>query len=329
MARKILITGAGGFIGGHLCEALVRKGYDVRALVRYNSSNSWGWLDHVPVDIKDALEVVSGDVRDPNAMREVMRGIDHVHHLAALIGIPYSYHAPDSYVDTNIKGTLNVLQAARDADVSRILITSTSEVYGTARQVPITEEHPRQGQSPYSATKIGADHLALSYHLSFGTPVTVVRPFNTYGPRQSARAIIPTIITQLMAEARELRLGSLSPTRDLVFVEDTAQAFIAIAETKALIGEEVNIATEQEISVGDLAGKLMAMTGKQAEIVTSEERIRPANSEVERLLGSAAKIKRLTGWSPGHDLEQGLKRTVEWFSDPNNRAGYKWRIYNV
>ena len=329
MRTKILVTGAGGFIGSHLTEALVRAGHSVRALVRYNSKNSWGWLDSLPTDVRDQVEVMAGDVRDPNGMRVAMHEREQVFHLAALIGIPYSYHAPDSYVDTNVKGTLNVLQAARDANVERILVTSTSEVYGTARQVPITEEHPRQGQSPYSATKIGADHLALSYHLSFGTPVTVVRPFNTYGPRQSARAVIPTIITQLMAGAKELRLGSLSPTRDLVFVEDTAQAFIAIAGAKALVGEEVNIATEQEISVGDLAEKLMALTGKRAQIVTSEERIRPVNSEVERLLGSAAKLKRLTGWAPDHDLDGGLKRTVEWFSDPANRAGYKWEIYNV
>lgn len=329
MNMKTLVTGAGGFIGSHLTEALVRAGHSVRAVVRYNSSNSWGWLDRLPKDILDQIEVMAGDVRDPNGMRIAMQDRQQVFHLAALIGIPYSYHAPDSYVDTNIKGTLNVLQAARDANVERVLVTSTSEVYGTARQVPITEEHQLQGQSPYSATKIGADHLALSYHLSFGTPVTVVRPFNTYGPRQSARAVIPTIITQLLAGAQELRLGSLTPTRDLVFVKDTAEAFITVAGSNSLIGEAVNIATEQEISVGDLAEKLMTLTGKRAVIVTSDERIRPVNSEVERLLGSAAKLKRHTGWAPGHDLDQGLKRTVEWFSDPANRVGYKWQIYNV
>lgn len=329
MKKKILVTGAGGFIGSHLTEALVRAGHSVRALVRYNSTNNWGWLDRLPAEVLDQIDVMLGDVRDPNGMRVAMHEREQVFHLAALIGIPYSYHSPDNYVDTNVKGTLNILQAARDANVERILVTSTSEVYGTARQVPITEEHPRQGQSPYSATKIGADHLALSYHLSFGTPVTVVRPFNTYGPRQSARAVIPTIITQLLAGAQELRLGSLTPTRDLVFVKDTAQAFITIAGSGALIGEEVNIATEQEISVGDLAEKLMVLTGKRAAIKTSDERIRPANSEVERLLGSAAKLKRLTGWSPEHDFDEGLKRTVEWFSDPANRAGYKWQIYNV
>ena len=329
MARKILITGAGGFIGGHLCEALVRQGHDVRALVRYNSTNSWGWLDHVPNEIGSELEVVTGDVRDPNAMRVAMNGIDHVHHLAALIGIPYSYSAPDSYVDTNIKGTLNVLQAARDADVSRVLITSTSEVYGTAREVPITESHPRQGQSPYSATKIGADHLALSYHLSFGTPVTVVRPFNTYGPRQSARAIIPTIITQLMAGVKELRLGSIHPTRDLVFVKDTAQGFIAIAESDRTIGEEINIATQNEISIGDLAAMIMGMVGHMPPIVTSDERLRPVGSEVERLLGSAVKLHELTGWKHLVGLEQGLRETIDWFNEPTNRAGYKWDRYNV
>lgn len=329
MADKILVTGAGGFIGSHVVEELVRSGRTVRALVRYNSSNSWGWLDGLPQDVRDQIEVMAGDVRDPNGMRVAMTDVGQVFHLAALIGIPYSYHAPDSYVDTNIKGTLNVLQAARDADVERILVTSTSEVYGTARQVPITEEHPRQGQSPYSASKIGADHLALSYHLSFGTPVTVVRPFNTYGPRQSARAVIPTIITQLMAGCKELRLGSLSPTRDLVFVRDTAHAFRTIAATPALIGEEVNIATQREISVGDLAKKLMELTGRHADIISSDERIRPAKSEVERLLGSAEKLTRLTGWVPEHDLDNGLRHTVEWFSDPVNRAGYKWQIYNV
>lgn len=329
MAKCTLITGAGGFIGSHLTEALIRSGRRVRALVHYNSLNSWGWLDRSPADIKDELEVMAGDVRDPNGMRVATRGCSEVFHLAALIGIPYSYHSPDNYVDTNVKGTLNILQAARDEGVERLLVTSTSEVYGTGRQVPITEEHPRQGQSPYSATKIGADHLALSFHLSFGTPVTVVRPFNTYGPRQSARAVIPTIITQLMAGAPDLRLGSLHPTRDLVFVEDTARAFISIADAAGLIGQEVNIATQEEISVGDLASKLMGLTGRQARIVSSDDRIRPEHSEVERLLGSAEKLRQATGWAPAFTLEQGLQRTVEWFNDPTNRSGYKWRLYNV
>lgn len=329
MANCTLITGAGGFIGSHLTEALIRSGRKVRALVHYNSLNSWGWLDALPTDVKDQLEVMAGDVRDPNGMRVATKGCNEVFHLAALIGIPYSYHSPDNYVDTNVKGTLNILQAARDEGVERLLVTSTSEVYGTARQVPITEEHPRQGQSPYSATKIGADHLALSFHLSFGTPVTVVRPFNTYGPRQSARAVIPTIITQLMAGAPDVRLGSLHPTRDLVFVEDTARAFISIAGAAGLIGQEVNIATQEEISVGDLARKLMGLTGRQARIVSSDDRIRPENSEVERLLGSAEKLRQATGWAPALTLEQGLQRTVEWFNDPTNRSGYKWRLYNV
>ncbi len=329
MGDLTFITGAGGFIGSHLAEALVRSGRRVRALVRYNSMGSWGWLDTLPPDVKDSLDVVAGDVRDPNGMRVAMAGCNEVFHLAALIGIPYSYHAPDSYVDTNVKGTLNVLQAARDAGVQRVLVTSTSEVYGTARQVPITEEHPRQGQSPYSATKIGADHLALSFHLSFGTPVTVVRPFNTYGPRQSARAVIPTIITQLLAGASELRLGSVHPTRDLVFVEDTARAFIALAESASSVGEEVNIATQQEVSVADLAEQLMQITGRRARIVTADDRVRPDKSEVERLLGSAAKLQRLTGWKPSVTLNEGLQRTVEWFRDPANRSGYKWQLYNV
>jgi NAD dependent epimerase/dehydratase len=329
MAQRVLITGAGGFIGSHLTEALVRSGRSVRALVRYNSMNSWGWLDDLPEDLKGNLEVMAGDVRDPNGMRVAVKDCDEVFHLAALIGIPYSYHSPDNYVDTNVKGTLNILQAARDAGVQRLLVTSTSEVYGTARTVPITEEHPRQGQSPYSATKIGADHLALSFNLSFGTPVSVVRPFNTYGPRQSARAVIPTIITQLLADAPEVQLGSVHPTRDLVYVTDTAQAFIAIAEQPSLIGAEVNIATQQEISVGDLAKKLMGITGKHARIVSKDERVRPTNSEVERLLGSAAKLKGATGWAPAYDIDRGLEQTVAWFSEPSNRKGYKWEMYNV
>jgi len=327
--KKTLVTGAGGFIGSHLVEALLREGRDVRAMVHYNSNNSWGWLDTLPEELRRGLDVFAGDVRDPNGMRTAMAGVDEVHHLAALIGIPYSYHSPDSYVDTNIRGTLNVLQAARDAEVARVLVTSTSEVYGTAREVPITESHPRQGQSPYSATKIGADHLALSFHLSFGTPVTVVRPFNTYGPRQSARAVIPTIITQLLAGAPSIRLGSLHPTRDLVFVEDTAQAFLAIGRCKALIGQEVNIATGTEVTIGALAERIMAVAGRQATIESSDERLRPAASEVERLLGSADKLREHTGWSPAHDLDSGLERTMAWFNDPHNRGGYKWQLYNV
>jgi NAD dependent epimerase/dehydratase len=329
MPERVLVTGAAGFIGSHLVETLLLQGFRVRALVRYNSTNSWGWLDRLPDELKPGLEVVAGDIRDPHCVMTACTDIDQVFHLAALIGIPYSYLAPDSYVDTNIKGTLNVLQAARALNIQRVLITSTSEVYGTARQVPITEEHPRQGQSPYSASKIGADHLALSYHMSFGTPVTVVRPFNTYGPRQSARAVIPTIITQLLAGAQTLRLGSLHPTRDLVHVSDTTAAFVAIAGCKDLIGQEVNIATGAEIGVGDLARLLMELTGTEAAIVSSDERTRPAASEVERLLGSAAKLHQATGWQPQHDLRSGLRSTIAWFKDPMNRSGYKWHLYNV
>ncbi len=273
--------------------------------------------------------MVASDVRDPNGMRTVMKDINEVYHLAALIGIPYSYHAPDSYVDTNITGTLNILQAARDHSVERLLVTSTSEVYGTAITAPITEAHPLQGQSPYSASKIGADHMALSFHMSFGTPVTIVRPFNTYGPRQSARAVIPTIITQLLAGAEEIKLGAITPTRDLVFVEDTARAFVAIGDTPSLIGQVVNIATEQEIAVGDLAELIMRVAGRKASIRSTSERIRPDRSEVERLLGSAQRLKAATDWSPSLSLEEGVQRTVAWFSEPTNREGYKWQIYNV
>lgn len=327
--KKTLVTGAGGFIGSHLVEALLKEGRDVRAMVHYNSNSSWGWLDTLPDPVRRNLDVFAGDVRDPNGIRTAMKGVDEVFHLAALIGIPYSYHSPDSYVDTNIRGTLNVLQAARDAGAARVLITSTSEVYGTAREVPITEEHPRQGQSPYSATKIGADHLALSFHLSFGTPVTIVRPFNTYGPRQSARAVIPTIITQLLAGAPSIALGSVHPTRDLVFVEDTAQAFLAIAACPELIGQEVNIATGREISIGDLAQRIMTLSGAEASITTSEERLRPAGSEVERLLGSATKLHDHTGWTPRHDLDQGLERTIAWFRERGDMGGTKWQRYHV
>ncbi len=329
MSKRALVSGAGGFIGSHVVEALVRSGRTVRAIVRYNSRNSWGWLDHLAADVLKEVEVVASDVRDPNGMRTVMKDINEVYHLAALIGIPYSYHAPDSYVDTNITGTLNILQAARDHSVERLLVTSTSEVYGTAITAPITEAQPLQGQSPYSASKIGADHMALSFHMSFGTPVTIVRPFNTYGPRQSARAVIPTIITQLLAGAEEIKLGAITPTRDLVFVEDTARAFVAIGDTPSLIGQVVNIATEQEIAVGDLAELIMRVAGRKASIRSTSERIRPDRSEVERLLGSAQRLKAATDWSPSLSLEEGVQRTVAWFSEPTNREGYKWQIYNV
>lgn len=327
--KKVLVTGADGFIGSHLVEALLDAGADVRAFALYNSFNSWGWLDTLPKERRDQLDVFTGDIRDPNGVRKALADCDTVFHLAALIGIPYSYHSPDTYVDVNIKGTLNVLQAARDLKTERVLVTSTSEVYGTALRVPIDEEHPRQGQSPYSATKIGADHMAEAYFRSFDLPVTIVRPFNTYGPRQSARAVIPTIITQLLDGAESIKLGALSPTRDLVFVKDTARGFMEIAACPATLGEEVNIATEREISIGDLAAKIIELVNPRAKIITDEQRLRPAKSEVERLLGSAKKLKELSGWSPDTDVTSGLERTIEWFRDPKNRAGYKSDIYNV
>lgn len=296
MNKKVLVTGADGFIGSHLTEELVKKGYAVKAFAYYNSFNSWGWLDSLPSEIMNHVEVFTGDIRDPNGVREAMKGIDEVFHLAALIAIPFSYHSPDSYVDTNIKGTLNVLQAARELETQRILITSTSEVYGTAQYVPIDEKHPYQGQSPYSATKIGADRMAESFYRSFNLPVTIVRPFNTYGPRQSARAVIPTIILQLLAGRKEIKLGSLAPTRDFNFVKDTAAGFIAISESDKTIGEEINIATQKEISIGQLAQELISQINPDARIVCDEQRLRPEKSEVNRLLGSNAKIRQLTDW---------------------------------
>jgi NAD dependent epimerase/dehydratase len=333
--QKILVTGADGFIGSHLVEGLLDRGCQVRAFVFYNSFNSWGWLETFPKDKLDQLEVFAGDIRDPNGVRKAMQGMDMVFHLAALIAIPFSYHSPDSYIDTNIKGTLNVLQAARDTACNRVLITSTSEVYGTAQYVPIDERHPFQGQSPYSATKIGADRIAESFYRSFKTPVTIVRPFNTYGPRQSARAVIPTIITQLLAGSTEIRLGSIHPTRDFNYVKDTVNGFIAIAETQATIGEEINIASQQEISIGQLAREIIDQINPTAtlkgtsRIVSEDIRIRPENSEVERLLGSNEKIRRLTGWQPAYTLKQGIRETIEWFRDEENLRRYKWDIYNV
>ena len=293
--KKVLVTGADGFIGSHLTESLLEKGYDVKAFTFYNSFNTWGWLDTLPKEKLREIEIFSGDVRDPNGVREAMTGVDAVFHLAALIAIPFSYHSPDSYVDTNIKGTLNVLQAARMLETERVLITSTSEVYGTAQYVPIDEKHPYQGQSPYSATKIGADRLAESFYRSFNLPVSIVRPFNTFGPRQSARAVIPTIISQLLAGKEEIKLGSLTPTRDFNYVKDTAAGFIAIAESDQTIGQEINIATQQEISIGELAQEIIAQINPKAKIVCDEQRLRPEKSEVNRLLGSNAKIKELTG----------------------------------
>lgn len=329
MGKSIIITGADGFIGSHLTEALVRTGHRVRAFVFYNSFNSWGWLNHCSADVKGKFEIFAGDIRDPNGVRKAMQGMDMVFHLAALIAIPFSYHSPDSYVDTNIKGTLNVLQAARDTGCKRVLITSTSEVYGTAQYVPIDEKHPFQGQSPYSATKIGADRIAESFYRSFNTPVTIVRPFNTYGPRQSARAVIPTIITQLLAGATEIKLGSIHPTRDFTFVRDTVTGFIAIAETQATIGEEINIASQQELSIGQLAREIIDQINPVARIVTEDMRVRPENSEVERLLGSNEKIRRLTGWQPEYTLQQGIRETIAWFRDEGNLRRYKWDVYNV
>lgn len=327
MEKKVLVTGADGFIGSHLTEELVRRGYHVRAFVFYNSFNTWGWLDSLPANVMDHVEVFTGDIRDPNGVREAMKDCDAVLHLAALIAIPFSYHSPDAYVDTNVKGTLNVLQAARQLDTSRVLVTSTSEVYGTAQYVPIDEKHPYQGQSPYSATKIGADRLAESFWRSFDLPVTIVRPFNTYGPRQSARAVIPTIITQLLAGKEEIRLGSLTPTRDFNYVKDTAAGFIAMYESDKTIGQEINIATQREISIGQLAEELVRQINPEARIVCEEERLRPANSEVERLLGSNEKIMRLTEWRPRYSLEEGLAETIAWLRE--NLGSYKTDIYNI
>jgi NAD dependent epimerase/dehydratase len=327
--KQILVTGADGFIGSHLVEELIKKNYKVKAFCYYNSFNSWGWLDTFSREQLAKIEIFTGDVRDPNGVREAMKGVDTVFHLAALIAIPYSYHSPDSYVDTNIKGTLNVLQAARDLGTQRILVTSTSEVYGTALYVPIDEKHPKQGQSPYSATKIGADHLAESFFRSFNLPVTIVRPFNTFGPRQSARAVIPTIITQLLAGKTDIHLGATHPTRDLLFVKDTVNGFIEIAQSEKTLGEEVNIATQSEISIGDLAQKIINQINPDAKIVTQEERLRPQKSEVERLFGSCQKIKQLTAWQQQYSLDEGLALTIEWFKQSGNLAKYKTDIYNV
>jgi NAD dependent epimerase/dehydratase len=327
--QKILVTGADGFIGSHLSEALLDEGCQVRAFVFYNSFNSLGWLDSFPKEKRDKIDMFAGDIRDPNGVRNAMQGMDMVFHLAALIAIPFSYHSPDSYVDTNIKGTLNILQTARDAGCNRVLITSTSEVYGTAKYVPIDELHPLQGQSPYSATKIGADRIAESFYRSFNTPVTIVRPFNTYGPRQSARAVIPTIITQLLAGATEVKLGSIHPTRDFNFVKDIVAGFIAIAKSQATIGEEINIASEQEISIGQLAREIIDQINPMARIVHEDIRVRPEKSEVERLLGSNEKIRRLTRWQPEYTLQHGLRETIEWFKNEENLRRYKWNVYNV
>lgn len=324
---KVLVTGADGFIGSHLVEELVKKGYQVKAFVLYNSFNTWGWLDSLDKSIMDNVEIFQGDIRDPYGVKTAMQGVDAVFHLAALIAIPFSYHSPDAYVDTNVKGTLNVLQAARELGNIRTLVTSTSEVYGTAQYVPIDEKHPFQGQSPYSATKIGADRLAESFYRSFELPVTIVRPFNTYGPRQSARAVIPTIITQLLSGYEEIKLGSLNPTRDFNYVKDTANGFIAMYESDNTIGQEVNIATQKEISIGQLAEELIKQIRPNARIICDEQRKRPVRSEVNRLLGSNEKIKQLTAWRPQYTFEEGLAETVEFFK--NNLDKYKSDIYNI
>ncbi len=324
---KALVTGADGFIGSHLVEYLLEKGYDVKAFTYYNSFNSWGWLDTLEKQKLSQIEIFSGDIRDPNGVKEAVKGVDEVFHLAALIAIPFSYHSPDSYVDTNIKGTLNILQACRDFDTSKVLVTSTSEVYGTAQYVPIDENHPYQGQSPYSATKIGADRLAESFCRSFNMPISIVRPFNTYGPRQSARAVIPTIITQLLAGKQEIKLGSLTPTRDFNYVKDTVRGFYEISKSNKTIGEEINIATNQEISIGELANEIISQINPNAKIVCEEQRLRPEKSEVNRLLGDNTKIKNLTDWKPQYTFEQGIKETIDWIK--NNMSKYKIDIYNI
>jgi len=327
--KKILVTGADGFIGSHLTEALVRQGHEVRAFVLYNSFNSWGWLDSCAPDVAGRFEVFAGDIRDPHGVRKAMEGCDVVMHLAALIAIPYSYHSPDTYVDTNIKGTLNIVQAARELNVVKVVHTSTSEVYGTARFIPITEEHPLQGQSPYSATKIGADQIAMSFHCAFNTPVATIRPFNTYGPRQSARAVIPTVITQIAAGNRKIKLGALYPTRDFSYVLDTVQGFIAVAESEKTVGEVLNCGSNNEISIGDTVKLIAEVMGADVEIETDETRFRPEKSEVERLWCDNAKIERITGFRPQTALREGLEKTIEWFADPANLQRYKTEIYNV
>lgn len=327
--KRVLVTGADGFIGSHLVEQLLDEGCHVRALVLYNSFNSWGWLDTFTPEQKKNIDVMPGDVRDPNCMREAVKDMDFVFHLAALIAIPYSYSAPDSYIDTNIRGTLNILQACRQFSTKRVFVTSTSEVYGTAQYVPIDEHHPFQGQSPYSASKIGADRIAESFYRSFELPVTIVRPFNTYGPRQSARAFIPSLITQLLSGSLEIKMGTRNTTRDLVFVKDTARAFAAIARSEKTIGQEINIATQQEHSIGDIADTLVRLIQPKAKLVEEQIRLRPQKSEVDRLLGSNEKIRALTDWQPTFNIESGLQETIAWFRDDKNMERYKPDIYNL
>lgn len=330
---KILVTGADGFIGSHLVEALVRAGHDVRAFVLYNSIGSWGWLDRAPTDVQGRFEVFAGDIRDENGVRVATAGCDTVLHLAALIGIPYSYHSPSTYVDTNVKGTLNVLQAARDLGVGRVVHTSTSEVYGTAQYVPIDENHPLQGQSPYSASKIGADQMALAYHRSFEVPVVVCRPFNTFGPRQSARAVIPSVIGQIAAGQRRLKIGALTPTRDFTYVSDTVAGFMALASCDAAVGEVVNLGTGFEISIGDTVRLIAQVMGAEIELEQDDQRLRPEKSEVNRLCSNRDKVLRLAGWQPelagAEGFRKGLKLTARWFTDPANLAFYKTDLYRV
>lgn len=329
----VLLTGADGFIGSHLTESLIRRGYKVRAFVYYNSFNSWGWLDHCAVDVKDQFEVFPGDIRDTHGVKKAMQGCDVVIHLAALIAIPFSYHSPDTYVDTNIKGTLNVLQAARELGVKRLIHTSTSEVYGTAKFVPITEEHPLQSQSPYSATKIAADQLAYSFYSSFDVPVVIVRPFNTYGPRQSARAVIPTIITQIANGQRSIQLGSITPTRDFSYVQDTVDGFISVLNSEKGLGQVINLGSNFEISIGETAKLIADRMDVAIKIDSDEERLRPKNSEVERLWADNTKAEKIFGWHPvysGHEgFKRGLAETIDWFTQPNNLYSYKSGIYNL
>lgn len=331
--KKILVTGADGFIGSHLAEELVRRGYNVRAFILYNSFNSWGWLDYAEPEVKKALDIFPGDVRDPFGVKKSLEGCDAVLHLAALIAIPYSYDHPNVYVDTNIKGTLNILQGSRELGIKKIIHTSTSEVYGTAKFVPIKEDHPLQPQSPYSASKIGADNIALSFYNSFNLPVTVIRPFNTYGPRQSARAVIPTIITQLLGQAKKIKLGAVEPTRDFNYVKDIINGFICALEAQNIDGEVINLGTNTEISIGDMATMIMEIIGWSAEIETDKKRLRPEKSEVNRLLADNTKAKKLLGWKPIYSgckgLEQGLKETIDWFGHLENLRKYKPDIYNI
>ena len=333
VAKNVLVTGADGFIGSHLVERLVRDGSHVRAFVYYNSFNSWGWLDSLDKDVLDSIEVLAGDIRDPYFVRKAVKGVDIVIHLAALIAIPYSYHSPDSYVETNVRGTLNLLQAARDHGVERFIHTSTSEVYGTAQYVPIDEKHPLVAQSPYAATKIAADQLALSFYHSFELPVSIIRPFNTYGPRQSARAVIPTIVTQIAAGRRQIRLGSLHPTRDFNYVADTVSGFVAMVRSSEAVGQVINVCSNYEISIGDTARLIAKLMDVEIEICTDDARVRPPKSEVERLWGDNRKAKKLLGWEPQYagleGLELGLRQTIEWFTDPKNRRAYKEHVYNI